>query len=146
MPKAIEDAHHVIRYVRKKLLRRDENGNVLGLLPQALELREHEDALSISWLEYCGLDYEEGFANSVAEFRQNLTIKAKDGFAAGEVGKFKAICQDSNVRVRILHAPEPKFASHGAVRGLKKADLGLLDLLALEVFHDTRLSSQFPET
>ena len=51
MPKANEDAHHVIRYVRKNLLRRDENGNILGLLPQALELREHEDALSISWLE-----------------------------------------------------------------------------------------------
>ena len=50
-PARVPNDSHVMRYVRKRHLRRDENGNVLGILPQALELREGEEYLSVTWLE-----------------------------------------------------------------------------------------------
>ena len=48
----LPDADHVMRYVSKNRLRRDGSDNVIGVLPQAFEMRATEDALSVSWIDY----------------------------------------------------------------------------------------------
>ena len=46
----LPDEHHVIRNVSWRRLRRDEDDNVLGFLPQAFQLRADEEYLSVNWL------------------------------------------------------------------------------------------------
>lgn len=141
--KPLPETDHVIRYVRKRLLRRDGDGNVVGVLPQAFELREGETYLSVTWLEFYDESYELGLSKSAAAMRSDLTIKKKDGFTTGNVGRLKSVCSNSNTRVRILHEPNlPNNPGHSALRGLQKADDLLRDEIAGDVFVDVRLSSE----
>jgi hypothetical protein len=56
--KNLPDEDHVVRYVPWGRLRRDEDENVLGFLPQAFQLRQEEDYLSVNWLQYYDGDPE----------------------------------------------------------------------------------------
>lgn len=137
--------NHILRYVRKRLLRRDEDGNVLGVLPQAFELRENEPYLSVTWLEHFAADYEHAFTEAAAAIRRQLNVKPKDGFAAGGVGRVCDICERFDVKVRVLHEPEPPHnTGHSALRGLPHSDVELLELLAAEAFVDTRVAVDIP--
>lgn len=134
--------NHVTRYVRKRLLRRDEDGNVLGILPQALELREGETYLSVTWLEHFSENYEKALTQAVKAISRQLGVKKKDGFAIGGVGNISNICENFGVRVRILHEPEPpENTGHSALRGLPRENIELLGLLADEAFVDTRVAA-----
>lgn len=135
----LPDEHSVVRHIRKPLLRRDENGNVLGVLPQAFQRRENEEYLSVTWLQHFSKDYERGLSMSAAAIGRQLTVKRGDGFAVGSVGNVKAICGTRNVKVRLLHEQHnKKNTGYASWRGLPRDDLDLLTLLADEAFVDTR--------
>lgn len=141
----IPSEHHVLRYVRKNLLRRDEDRNVLGIYPQALEHKPGETYLSVTWIEHFSDDYEEGFSEAAIAIGRQLRVKKSDGFSAARVGTIGEICQESGVRVRVTHEPEPpENEGHSALRELQRADQDLLDLLAADAFVDTRLDSEIP--
>ena len=146
MPSAnIPPDNHVVRYVRKRLLRRDEDGNVLGILPQALALREGETYLSVTWLEHFTADYEQALVEAVEAIRRQLDVKNNDGFAIGVVGKIFDTCESLNVKVRVLHEPiTPINTGHSALRGVPPDNEQLLDLLAAQAFVDARLNSAIP--
>lgn len=142
-PKPLPESDHAVRYIRKRLLRRDGQGNVVGILPQAFEPREGEAYLSVTWLEYYHASYELGLSESAAAMRLDLTIKKNDGFSVGNVGKLKSVCSGSNTRVRVLHEPNlPNNPGHSALRGLQRASAVLREEIAGDVFIDTRLNSQ----
>ncbi len=142
-PARIPIDSHVMRYVRKRLLRRDENGKVLGILPQGLELREGEAYLSVTWLEHFYPQYERGLFQAAEAIRRQLTVKDNDGFSTTEVGGFCDICERFNEKVRVLHEPiNPENTGHVAIRRFPRGNLELLDLLALDAFVDTRVASQ----
>ena len=141
-PAKIPNDSHVMRYVRKRQLRRDENGNVLGILPQALELRDGEAYLSVTWLEHFDLEYERGLTQAAEAIRRQLRVNPNDGFSITKVESFCDICGKSNHKIRILHEPiNPENTGHVAIRRFPKDDLKLLDLLASEAFVDTRVAS-----
>lgn len=55
MPKKgwkLPDGDHIMRHIPWSKLRKDENDNVLGFLPQAFQLRPQENSLSVNWLEF----------------------------------------------------------------------------------------------
>jgi hypothetical protein len=128
---------HVIRYVPWGRLRKDVDDNVLGVLPQAFELRETETYLSVNWVEYQEGDHDAQIRLSVWAMRDSFEKKlgAKSAFAVGNVQNIKDICQASGNRVRIVHEPElPKNPGHAAIRQLARDDMGLLDAMAADAF------------
>lgn len=142
-PTKIPNDHHVMRYVRRKGLRRDENGIVLGILPQALELRPKEEFLSVTWLEHFSLEYEEGFIEASKAICKTLEVKKKDGFSVSKVEDIFKGCASFDVKIRILHEPEEENSGHVAVRRFPRDNIELLDLLAAESFIDTRIAENF---
>jgi hypothetical protein len=87
MPTKLPTEDHVLRYVRKNRLRRDDSGKVIGVLPQAFERRETETYLSVTWMEHFCSEYEAGLRAAAAAIRRQLDVKPHDGFTAGNVGK-----------------------------------------------------------
>lgn len=141
-PANVANDSHVMRYVRKRQLRRDENGNVLGILPQALELREGEAYLSVTSLEHFDPQYERGLIQAAEAIRRELTVKDNDGFSTTEVGDFCDICERFDEKVRVLHEPvNDGNTGHVAIRRFPRDNLELLDLLASDAFVDTRVAS-----
>ena len=143
MPKPLPGDDHVVRFVKNRLLRRgDEDDVVVGALPQAFFRRPDEEYLSVTWVQHFSSDYELGLRASAAAMRSQLTIKPRDGFSTGKVGRIAEICVGNSCRVRILHEPEPpENPGHSAIRGLPAEDMDLFALLADEAFIDTRLSA-----
>jgi hypothetical protein len=135
---------HVVRYVRKRQLRRDSDGNVIGVLPDAFNRREHEEYLSSTWLEHFSRDYEKGLSAAAAAIRQQLEVKPRDGFTVGNVGKIVEICQGFDVRVRLLHEGKLENSGYCAIRGIPRDRMELFEMLAVDAFADTRVADTIP--
>lgn len=143
-PTKLPDNDHVIRFIRKRLLRRDENGNILGILPQALELREGEQYLSTTWLEHFHPEYERGLVRAAEATRRQLTVKPKDGFSTTKIGVLRRICESFGHRVRTVREPVIGNSGHVAIRRFPRDNLELMEELAARAFVDTRLASDVP--
>lgn len=141
-PANVPDDSHVVRFVRKRQLRRDEEGNVLGILPQALELRDAEAYLSVTWVEHFDPQYEQGLIQAAEAIRRQLKVKRNDGFSTTEVRALRDVCESYDEKVRVLHEPvNPENTGHVAIRRFPRDNLALLDLLASQAFVDTRIAS-----
>src|SRR5271155_3214568 len=117
--KNLPDEDHVIRYVPWGRLRKDEDDNVLGFLPQAFQLRREEDYLSVNWAEYYDGDRETQIRLSVWAMRDSFDVGTKSAFAIGNVAQVKKTCQAFGSRVRVIHEPDlPKNPGHSAIRRL----------------------------
>ena len=132
----LPDEDHVMRYVPWSRLRKDEDENVFGILPQALAPRENEQPLSLNWLEYFSGDRDQRIRDSVSVFRRSMRVEAKSGYGVGNVGQIKEICDSYGARVRIVYDPEADNLAHSEIRRLPRDDLGLLDALAAQAFVD----------
>jgi hypothetical protein len=140
-PTPLPPNDHIVRYARKRLLLRDENEAVVGVLPQAFELRDSERYLSVTWLQYFSNDYELGLADAAAAIGRQLKVKPNDGFTTGCVRTVKDICAKCDARVRILHEPSRANKGYSAWRGIPRDNQDLFNLLASDAFVDTRLAS-----
>jgi hypothetical protein len=135
--KNLPDEDHVIRYVPWGRLRKDEDENVLGFLPQAFQLRPEEAYLSVNWVEHYDGDRETQIRLSVWAMRNSFErpLGAKSAFAIGNVAQVKKTAQAFGSRVRVVHEPElPTNPGHSAIRQLPRDDLNLLDALAADAF------------
>ena len=134
--KNLPDEDHVIRYVPWGRLRKDEDENVLGFLPQAFQLRPEEHYLSVNWLQYYDGDRDAQTRLSVWAMRDSFErpLGAKSAFAIGNVAEVKKTCQTFGSRIRVVHEPEPKNPGHSAIRQLPRDDLSLLEALAADAF------------
>src|SRR3954454_21240639 len=128
-----------MRYVPWKKLRKDENDNVLGFLPQAFQLRPDaeaasgwEDSLSVCWIEHFSEPTRKNEA--VWELRRAQKAGGKSAFGIGNVGQIKAKCAAHGHRVRIVHEPLEGQPAHSGIRRLPPEDLLLLAALAEDAF------------
>ncbi len=125
---------HVARHVPWQRLRKDEDDNVLGVLPEAFRLRSGELGMSVNWLEYYPGDHQARLAGVIGNLRVILDIRPKSAFAIGNVGALENCCKQSGSSVKIVYEPTKGNPCHALVRDMNQDDLGLLDLLADEVF------------
>ena len=133
----------VMRSVSWSRLRRDEDDNVLGFLPQAFQLRDGEEALSVNWIEF--------FENATTRIRDCIwavrktrNVGSKSAFAIGKVGKIKETCLSRSYKIRIVHEPKEGECSHSAIRRLPLDDFNLLSALAEDAFNERIMNSEIP--
>lgn len=142
--------HHILRRVSWARLRRDADGEVIGCLPQAFELRENEQDLSANWLEYHdGVTHAARIGQCVVELRSaslrgGTKIGPKCGFAVACVRKAKEVCGGLRKQVRIVYAPS-HIASHAVIKNLPRDDASLLDAFATEAFTEMVMNKDIPE-
>lgn len=114
---AIPDDDSLLRYVKPKLVIRDpETNEVLGVWPNAFELREGEDGLSAAWIEFYKGDLASRLTQAVGVFRSVMDVRKSAMFVAGDVAAIKTACAQYNVAVRIVSEPEEGHAAHALVR------------------------------
>jgi hypothetical protein len=144
--KNLPDEDHVTRYVPWARLRKDDDDNVLGFLPQAFQLRPDEEYLSVDWLEYHDGDRDTQIRLSVWATRDSFEnpLGMKSAFAIANVGKVKEISQAAGSRVRVVHEPEPGNPAHSAIRQLQRDDLSLLEALAADAFTERVNNADVP--
>lgn len=129
-----------MRYVPWTKLRKDENGNILGILGTAFALRPNEESLSATWIEYFPGTIEDQKNCAIYANRSNFNIKPKSGFAVGKVGAILATCNERNShkKTRIVYTPNKNNSSHAEVKSLSQDDTELLELLALDAWADRK--------
>lgn len=135
--KDLPNEHHVMRRVPWSKLRKDEDENVIGFLPQAFELRPDEPYLSVNWLEYFDGDHEQRIKEAVNAFRKKFTVGKKTVFGVAQVGKVKEICRANGTTVRLVYAPTTDHPSHVAIKNFPRDDLALLEAMATDAFVDS---------
>jgi hypothetical protein len=133
--KYLPDADSVVRHINPRLLIR-ENDRVIGCFPQAFELRENEEYLSASWLEYFPGSAEERMTAVVAAVAKARTVKGSHGFATGNVRAVKDACGSFGIKIRIIHEPsdDNPNPAYTAIRRYRSDDLQLLELLATDAW------------
>lgn len=136
----LPDEDRIVRNVPLKRLLTDEDGNVLGFLGIAFELRHDnntstgfEQSLSVNWLEYFK-DPETRIRDCVWAMRKARNLGSKSAFAIGQVGSVKQVCSARGFKVRVIYEPEDGNLSHAGIRRLPPNDLSLMDALATEAF------------
>lgn len=140
----LPDDHHVMRFVPWNRLRKDEDDNVLGFLPQAFQLRDGEDALSVNWLEHFDGDRQQQVNKSVHAFRNSVQVGKKSAFGIARVKTVKDTCRASDVSVRIVFAPSHSNSAHSLIKHLPRDDLQLLDDLAADAFTELVHNNSVP--
>ncbi len=149
VPKRIGKNHslpstdHVARHVPWSRLRRDEDGNVLELLPEAFELRPDEPGLSVNWLEFFSGSPRDQLRAIAQDIRAKRTIGSQSAFGIGNVGKLESQCKDLGVPVSVVYCPTDGNLSHSRIHNTKN-DLELLALIADEVFTEFVQNKDIP--
>lgn len=137
MPKKgwkLPDGDHIMRHVPWSKLRKDENDNVLGFLPQAFQLRPQENSLSVNWLEFFDGNHAAKTKKTIQELRKAKHIGQKSAFGIGSVGNIQKICKQNGGEIKIVYAPTIGIPSHTEIRSLPRDDLVVLDALATQAF------------
>jgi hypothetical protein len=130
----IPDGDRIMRHVPWSKLRRDDNDNVVGFLPQAFERRVEEDALSVSWVDHHP-SRATAIDDAVREIRQIRKVGKTSAFAVALAGKVREICAAAgHSGIRIVHEPLDDWPSHAGIRRIPRDDLVLLEALATEAF------------
>lgn len=135
---------HVARHVPWTRLRKDEDDNVLGLLPQAFQLRPDEPGLSVNWLEHYNGDHKARIQAVVTNLRANLDIRPKSAFGIGNVGALESRCKNNGTPVKIVYAPTSGIPSHALIKDMHQDDLALLSLIAEDVFKELVYNKDIP--
>ena len=112
--KYLLDEERIIRFVAWGKLRKDEDDNVLGVLPDAFALRDGEQSLSVTWCEYFAGAADEQLRCAVEAIRGSMKVSTKSRFAVGEVVRVRACAEGrpNARRLRIVHDPQVNNAAH----------------------------------
>ena len=137
----LPDRDNVARHVPWKKLRRDDNDKILGILPQAFELRNEEQSLSVNWLEYYEGSREDRLRELVNALRTSRNLNKKDAFGIGNVGKIKSVCLNNSANVRVVYSPTKSIPDHCDIRNIPRDDLTLLAAVAEDAFSELVLNS-----
>src|SRR5262245_48626236 len=114
-PTKLPPEHHVVRNASWAKLRRDAEGNVIGVLGIAFKMRDVDTYLSTTWLEYFPGERRDQIVAAVMAMRaSNLNIAPRSGFAIGTVKKIKAACASKHHTIRIVHEPADDNKAHAA--------------------------------
>lgn len=134
MTDQLPDEAHVARYVGGNRLIKDDFGSVVGVFPEAFALREGEEYLSVTWVEYFAGDICQKLTAAVHAIRRTIRARSTSRYLIGNVGHLKKTCRSRECAIRVLREPIDGNDGHTAVRRYASQDLALLALLASEVF------------
>lgn len=134
---------HIMRYVPPARLRRDEDGNVLGILPHAFAHRNGEDSLSVNWLEYFKKDKASNLRSCVDAQRATLAVGKNCMYAVAVVDRVKQICEKKQKPARIVYHPTKGNAAHAAIYVQHNEDLNVMSDLAFEFEREMHPNSKF---
>lgn len=141
--------HHVVRYVPWARLRKTEDDVVIGVLGMAFKLRENEDYLSATWMEFAQEPTRRANLEGAVKIirASNIDVRPKSGFAIGNVGKVKDICLADARRhkIRTIHQREDDNEAHVALRGWPQDNDDLLELVAEEPWSEVVLNTEIPD-
>lgn len=141
--KYIPPEDHLVRYVPWSKLRKDENDNVVGILGAAFKLRETEDYLSATWLEFFAGTRSDSIRAAVHTIRNSdIDVRPRSGFAIGNVSRIEAVClaDPRKYKIRFVHEEEPDNKAHVALRGWPRDNDALLERLAEEAWAEVVLN------
>lgn len=141
---ALPDSDHVIRHISWNKLQKDENDNILGILPQAFALRKNEDGLSVNWIEHFDGCHEERIAKTIQELRNVISVKPRSTFGVSTVQAIKQSCRNAPKAIRIVYWPNDNNVTHSLIRHLPVDDISLLDALSKEAFNTLIRNSDIP--
>lgn len=142
---ALPDSDEVTRWVKPKLLGRDDDGNVVVdgkgrprlIFPQAFELRDDEESLSVTWLQHFGATRAVHLPLAADAFRQTTDsgkLQANSAFAIAEVRRIKEAGTAHDTKLRILLDPIDGNSGHSEIRRFPRELSSLHSVLADEVF------------
>lgn len=132
-----------MRYVPPARLRRDEDGNVLGILPVAFAHRNQDDFLSVNWLEYFKRDKASNLRDCVDVQRATLNVGKNCVYAVAVVDKVTLVCVKKQKPVRIVYQPTKGNMTHAALHVQHNEDLIVMSVLALEFEKEMHSNSKF---
>ena len=141
--KSLPGSDHIMRYVPPARLRRDEDGNVLGILPQAFAHRNDEDFLSVNWLEHFKKDKASNLRDCVDAQRAALGVAKNCVFAVAVVGRVEQVCMKKQKAVKIVYQPTKGNVAHSALHVQHNDDLNVMSDLALEFEKEMHPNSKF---
>ena len=124
-------------------LRRDEDGNVLGILAEAFAHRNNEDYLSVNWLEHFKKDKASNLRDCVDAQRATLKVGKNCVYAVAMVDKVKLVCVKKQKPVRIVYHPTKGNAAHSALYVQHNEDLNVLSDLVIEFEKEIHPNSKF---
>ncbi len=142
--------HHFLKHCKNSQLIR-ENGAIIGVWPEAFELRaadakfpEEEKWLSGQYYEFLDGTHQEKLC-ACCHFI-HIEMKKKDALCRMNIGKIKEQGQKRSKSLRVQHQPDPLSPAYAGLHGLPKAseskDDELLSLLAkLAVVDFTEISA-----
>lgn len=142
----IPEQDHILRYAGSNRLQRDDQGRVIALAPQAFGLREGEDNLSVTWMEYFSHCCTPRGHGAVRAFRKSMTkpLGRNSAFGIANVGRLLSETKRQKRRLRVLQEPTPENAGHAIVGGYTNEDSNLLELLASSVFTELLHNKDVP--
>lgn len=140
----IPDLNHVMRHVPWSKLHKDENDNILGILPQAFALRDGEDGLSVNWVEHYEGSFDEQIVKTVQDIRVTVKVGPKGAFGVSTVIAVKETCKNTTKSIKVVYWPNSKNPSHTLIRHLPAEDIALLDALSKEAFSELIHNSDIP--
>jgi hypothetical protein len=62
----------------------------------------------------------------------------------GNVGKIVETCENFDGKVRLLHETKAENTGYCAIRGIPRDHIELFEMLATDVFTDTRIADTIP--
>ena len=132
----IPNDNHVMRYVPWNRLRKDENDNVIGILGEAFALRDGEEGISSTWIEYFSGNQVSQITQAVHKNRKCLKVTPKSGFAIGKVEDILSECNKNNKskKIRVVYMPNNCNKAHIEVKPMPHNDALLLELLASDTW------------
>ncbi len=140
---SLPGSDHIMRYVPPARLRRDEDGNVIGILPVAFAHRTSEDALSVNWLEFFKKDKASNLRDCVEAQRATLKVGKNCIYAVAVVDKVKQVCVKKQKTVRIVYHPTKGNPAHSVLHVQHNEDLNVMSDLALEFEKEMHPNSTF---
>jgi hypothetical protein len=147
---AVSDEDEVTRWIRRKLLGRDDDDNVIldelsrpaFVFPAAFELGDEEDSLSVTWLQHFGEHRKQHLPAAAEAVRRTMKsgrLPAQSAFAIARVGPVKATGSDHDLKLRVLEDPVEGNTGHTEIRRYPREMSAFQAVLAAETFAERHL-------
>lgn len=143
----IPDPDSLLRYASPNRTHQSDDGTPEWLLPQAFELRDSEDYLSLTWVEFFQGSQDEQIKAAIDEFRQSMRIRPNGAFGMATAAAIKEAGGSVTPpqQLRILHEPVEDNRAHASVHRYPRDNQHLREALAKQAFATVLHVAKFVE-
>lgn len=147
---AVADEDEVTRWIKRKLLGRDNDDNVIldefgrpaFVFPAAFGLGDEEDSLSVTWLQHFGEHRKQHLPAAAEAVRRTMksgSLHAQSAFAIARVGPLKDAGANHDLKLRVLEDPVEGNTGHTEIRRYPHEMSAFQAVLAEETFAERHL-------